>query len=422
MADKKSPGLWIETGVDGKFCVVMSGAYGPEKHLPLITPAEDLVAAAEMDYTAYRREIQRLYEEHPLFAERLDVPESDLEDLTAEALLLPSTLREIDPLSFFVLGSLLDQALRMQDDGSPIFLLRAGQRLLQVLELPIRTQIRLRNIMEMTFDGTERATQQERFANLHNAYPEIAGFCDPAHLDGYGDTPLQLCVGSVFQLRLIELLLYFRQEKQRIARCDYCWNYFIPRTQAATRYCDRIFDGQSCKKRGANLKRKKGPEQDDALKLFKQLRDRMYARALRYEDAPESQRKKLIPMTSLQYGDWEENARAARREYVAGKITAEEFLRRIDTTHELESYVTVKQELPPEESIWQKRVAADLDFDPVWQYPASFMELDLREDHPQWRDLTAEDWIRKAQKGHQSLRNQYGKKPDKPPAEDTDKE
>lgn len=230
MADKKSPGLWIETGVDGKFCVVMSGAYGPEKHLPLITPAEDLVAAAEMDYTAYRREIQRLYEEHPLFAERLDVSESDLEDLTAEALLLPSTLREIDPLSFFVLGSLLDQALRMQDDGSPIFLLRAGQRLLQVLELPIRTQIRLRNIMEMTFDGTERATQQERFAKLHNAYPEIAAFCDPAHLDGYGDTPLQLCVGSVFQLRLIELLLYFRQEKQRIARCDYCWNYFIPRT------------------------------------------------------------------------------------------------------------------------------------------------------------------------------------------------
>ena len=41
--------------------------------------------------TAYRREIQRLYEEHPLFAERLDVPESDLEDLTAEWLLLPST-------------------------------------------------------------------------------------------------------------------------------------------------------------------------------------------------------------------------------------------------------------------------------------------------------------------------------------------
>lgn len=106
MADKKSPGLWIETGVDGKFCVVMSGAYGPEKHLPLITPAEDLVAAAEMDYTAYRREIQRLYEEHPLFAERLDVPESDLEDLTAEALLLPPHAPGNRPTQLFCTGEL----------------------------------------------------------------------------------------------------------------------------------------------------------------------------------------------------------------------------------------------------------------------------------------------------------------------------
>lgn len=409
MADKKSPGLWIETGVDEKICVVMSGLYGPEKHLPLITPAENLVAAAEMDYTPYRREIQRLYEEHPFFEKRLEIPKSDLEDLAAEVLPLPSMLRETDPLSFFEVGNLLDQALRMRDDGSATFLLRAGQRLLQALEVPILTQIRLRNIMEMTFDGMERATQQERFEKLRGVYPEVAAFCDPARLDGYEDTPLRLCVGSVFQLRLVELLLCFRQEKQRIARCDYCWNYFIPRTQAATRYCDRIFDGQSCKKRGANLKRKKGPEQDEALKLFKQLRDRMYARMLRYQDAPENQRDRLIPMTVIQYDVWEKNARQARRDYMAGKIEAREFLRRIDTTHELTSYDTLKQELPPEESIWQKRVAADLDFDPERQYPASLMLLDLSKlsDDPQWQYLTAEELIRRDQEGHQSLKDQY---------------
>ena len=411
MAGKKFPGLWAEVGADGKICVLMVGWDGQEERSPLIDPAEELIAASELDYTAYRRKIQCLYDGHPLFEERLDIPESDLEDLAAEALMLPSMLQESDPLSFFELGNLLNQALRMRDDGSASFLLHAGQRLLQALEVPIRTQIRLRNIMEMTFDGTERATQQERFAKLHNAYPEIAAFCDPAHLDGYRDTPLQLCVGSVFQLRLIELLLYFRQEKQRIARCDYCWNYFIPRTQAATRYCDRIFDGQSCKNRGANLKRKKGPEQDDALKLFKQLRDRMYARMLRYQDAPENQRDRLIPMTVIQYDVWEKNARQARRDYMAGKIEAREFLRRIDTTHELTSYDTLKQELPPEESIWQKRVAADLDFDPERQYPSSLMLLDLSKpsDDPQWQYLTAEELIRKDQEGHQSLKDQYSK-------------
>ena len=411
MADKKFPGLWIETGDDGKICIVMSGTYRPETHLPFVTPAEDLVAAVEMDYTAYRREVQRLYERHPLFEANLDISVSELEDLSAEALLLPSVLHEIDPLGFFELGNLLDKALRMRDDGSASFLLRAGQRLLQTLEVPIYTQIRLRNIMEMAFDGMERVTQQERFEKLRSVYPQVAKFCDPARLDGYENVILSLPVDNVYQLRLVELMLYFRQEKQRIARCDYCWNYFIPRTQAATRYCDRIFDGQSCKKRGANLKRKKGPEQDDALKLFKQLRDRMYARMLRYQDAPENQRDRLIPMTVIQYDVWEKNARQARRDYMAGKIEAREFLRRIDTTHELTSYDTLKQELPPEESIWQKRVAADLDFDPERQYPSSLMLLDLSKpsDDPQWQYLTAEELIRKDQEGHQSLKDQYSK-------------
>lgn len=414
MAGKKFPGLWAEVGADGKICVLMVGWNGQEERSPLIDPAEELIAASELDYTAYRREIQCLYDGHPLFEERLDIPESDLEDLAAEALMLPSMLQESDPLSFFELGNLLNQALRMRDDGSASFLLHAGQRLLQALEVPIRTQVRLRNIMEMTFDEMERATQQERFEKLRGVYPQIAQICDPGPWIEESMT-VTFRIESVYKLRLLELMLYFRQEKKRIARCDYCWNYFIPKTRAETHYCDRIFDGQSCKKRGANLKRKKGPEQDGALKLFKQLRDRMYARMLRYEDAPVNQRKKLIPMTVLQYGEWEENARQARRKYVAGVLTAEEFLRQIDTTHELSSYDTVKQELPPEKSAWQGKVAGNPDFDPMRRYPASMMMLDLRStaDDPQWQFLTREDLMREDQEGHQSLRDEYGQTSEK---------
>ena len=409
MADKKFPGLWAEVGADGKICVLMVGGDNQEERSPLIDPAEELIAASELDYTAYRREIQRLYDEHPLFEERLDIPESDLEDLAVEALMLPSMLQESDPLSFFELGNLLNQALRMRDDGSASFLLHAGQRLLQALEVPIRTQIRLRNIMEITFDGMERATQQERFEKLRRVYPQIAQICDPG-LWMEETMPVTFRIESVYKLRLLELMLYFRQEKKRIARCDYCWNYFIPKTRAETHYCDRVFDGQSCKKRGANLKRKKGPEQDGTLKLFKQLRDRMYARMLRYGDAPESQRDRLISMTVPQYGEWEENARQARREYVAGRLTAEEFLHRVDTTHELDSYDTVTKEPSTEKSNWQKRVTANPDFDPELKYPSSMVILDLRTDTdtPQWQYLSREELIRKDQEGHQSLRDQYG--------------
>ena len=70
-------------------------------------------------------------------------------------------------------------------------------------------------------------------------------------------------------------------------------------------------------------------------------------------------------------------ARQVRREYMAEKIKAEEFLRRIDTTHELVRYDAVKQEFPLEKSVWQKRVSSDPDFDPVRSYPSSMMVLNL---------------------------------------------
>ena len=62
----------------------------------------------------------------------------------------------------------------------------------------------------------------------------------------------------------------------------------------------------------------------------------MYARMLRYTTALPENRRDLIPMDYLQYGDWSENARLARIDYLDGKLTAEEFLRKIDTMHDLE--------------------------------------------------------------------------------------
>ena len=111
--------LLVEKGA-GLFSTVHHYEDGTEKQLPATTPAKDLIAAAEIDYRAYRREIKRLRDEHPLFAARLDIPMADFEDFVAEALLLPSMLQKVDPVSFFVLGELLDQALQREDDDSPL--------------------------------------------------------------------------------------------------------------------------------------------------------------------------------------------------------------------------------------------------------------------------------------------------------------
>ena len=109
-------------------------------------------------------------------------------------------------------------------------------------------------------------------------------------------------------------------------------------------------------------------EQDGALRVCNQLRDRMYARFLRWQDAVPTERANLIPMDYDQYTTWSDNARLVRMEYLSGKLTAEEFLRRIDTTHELESYETDKAELV-EETVWQRMVAGNLNFVAEARYP-----------------------------------------------------
>ena len=399
--------LLAEEGA-GRFSTVLRYGDGTEKRLPVTTPTKDLIAATEIDYRKYRREIKRLRDEHPLFEDRLDIPEADFEDFVAEALLLPAMLEKTDQVSFFVLGELLHQSLQAEDDGSASFLLDAAEELLYILEEPIRAQVRLRNIFEMTFDGMERATQQERFEKLCRVYPDVGRLCDPASLPDVEPGQRIFRVKSVLGLRLLELALYFQQDAQRIARCDYCWGWFIPKTKKVTRYCDRVTDGFPCKQRGSRFKRNIVEEQDGALRGCNQLRDRMYARFLRWQDAAPSERDKLIPMDYDQYTTWSENARLARMEYLDGKLTAEEFLRRIDTTHELESYEADKAELV-EVTVWQRVVAGDLDFDAETHYPGTMQVLDLGAENPQWELRTADELRREDQQGHQSLREKYGR-------------
>lgn len=177
-----------------------------------------------------------------------------------------------------------------------------------------------------------------------------------------------------------------------------------------TRYCDRVIDSFPCKQRGSRFQRNEGREKDEALHIYKQLRDRMYARFLRYQDAAPEERSKLLPMDYGRYDTWSENASAALREYKAGTITAEEFLRKIDTTHELESYETGKVKLTEtKETPWQSMVARSWKFDPARFFPEEMMVLNLGKPNPQWQMLTADELRRRTQKGHQSLREKYGK-------------
>ena len=220
---------------------------------------------------------------------------------------------------------------------------------------------------------------------------------------------LRYTVENNFELYLLELQLYFRQKKKRIARCECCWQYFIPKTSAETHYCDRVIDGLSCKALGPKLKGKDGAALDEALRIYNALRHRMEERRNRYEDAPPDQRDRLKPVSDARYQEWISAAVKVRGRYLKGKISASDFLREIDSFGELETYKVEQVSLPePDSTAWRRHIKGNLDFDPAINY-RGFMHLDLREENAEWKVWTPEEQENIARGGHGSLREKYKK-------------
>ena len=401
MAEKKrSPGIRLQQDAEGKLQVDFITESHVEPYLSDVTPAEALLMKLDTDYTEYRRALQTL-SEHSLFESKLNISLEEYEGFIAEAVFLPSALKLADPISYELLGMGLERILQIPDDGSASFLIYNGARILRLLTSPLKTQLQLRNLFEVTFDDTERLTQQERMNRLASVYPQVVSAMNELGQQFDGHACLLHHPG---QLLLLELYLYFQQDKQRIARCQYCWEYFIPKTKKETLYCDRLSDGKSCKQRGPNLMRKVGPEADEALRKYNTLRNRMMARLTRYEDAAPWERERLIHMDYSEYEAWLQRANAARRDYLMGKLSAEAFLDRIDADHILADHHAEVRALPNvRDTVWRQRVEGDLNFDPDSYYEDGLMLLDLGAETPRWNVYTHEEMTRQAKGGFEGL-------------------
>ena len=402
------PSFDLYTTADTGFMPVLICDDGTQIELPPHSAAELLLAAVEIDLTAYTDAVRHLRETHPLFEEKLDISVLEYRDFLSQALELPEQLRRTDPVGWLDASVHLRAALQQPDDGSASFLLYSGQRILQAIERPVLLQVRLRNIFEMIFDNMDISMPHRQWEYLRTAYPDVAQQCDPIQLkEVTGSFRLSTVNGWNYYLTILSL--YFAQETQRITRCVHCWEYFIPPTRKRTLYCDRSYDGQTCKRRGANLMRHERDEQDEALFIYRQLRDRMYARMQRYDTAIPEKRGRLLVFSASDFKAWMDNASKAHREYTGGKIDSSEFLRRIDTWQELSSYDVKARPLVVDTTVWQQRVAADMDHAPADSFPEQVMFLNVPTDGSpaQWEMKTRDQLRREAQKGHQSLRDKY---------------
>ncbi len=411
-----SRGLYVQAENENAIDILMVTPEGKEKKISGIVPAQDLLNAVEMDYSAYRKRVTQL-QNLPLFQEKLDIAMSEYEELVNTAKKISNLLEKIDPVGAFVVRSRIAIAMQIPDDGTASFWLYSGQRILEALMEPVLTQLRLRNIFEVTFGNTERMTQAERYKLLRDTYPQLFGhYFRVQHLPTEkSDMPfsktVEYAVNTLLELRILELAMYFRQPN-RIARCTHCWGYFMPKTKKETLYCDRECDGEkTCKHLGPNAQRRIDQHNDNALAIFEVLRHRMEARYERYMDSGERMNTNFV-LNIDSYFDWSDSARQARMDYLDGKITAEEFIGRIDIYGELSDFTLRKTTPDTGESAFERKVRQDLSFDPAERYYDVQM-LDLVKADPQWGIVTAEERLNRDRGNHKPLAKQVKDLPPK---------
>ena len=408
-SEQSSPAFFVEAADEGQIVLSVCGVDGKRTRLSTRTPAEELLRAVEIDYTQLRDEVMRLWETYPLDGTDRARKKKELARLSEEVRETSELLREIDPLGYFYVTQrleqpMLDAALASED----IDLTDVGARLLTILEAPALAQVRARNLFEVAFDGMERATQRERYELLASTYPSVVGKYYPARqIADAGDVPFDAAhveyrVEEPDELYRLLLMLYFTQSRQRIARCECCFGYFIPKTKRATVYCDRVFDGKSCKAAGSGWKYTAAMDRDAVLRIYDTLR---HERAASYSEYMGLFKGRSDPEYVSGYEAWCATASAAREAYLAREIDAAEFLRRIGYDGE------AKPTTPGEQgkSEWRRNLERDIDFDPWMEYRGT-MTLDLSAEDASWEITTAAEQVREARGEHRSLRDKYRKK------------
>lgn len=151
-------------------------------------------------------------------------------------------------------------------------------------------------------------------------------FCAPSENDycfpytrAYCFTELQNYVQFLF--------LNMMQSNSNFCKCNYCYNFFIPKTKKLTRFCDRIDpeSGKTCKEIAPTIYRNEDIGSNKILKEYDFALCRNYKRMCRTEERlpSASSDKDIDPQT---YFDWRDRVLKAMKLWKGKEISDAEFL------------------------------------------------------------------------------------------------
>ena len=306
-----------ENGVLQRRLLTVNG----EIPLPDSTPGAEVINFSELNFHTYAVVIDQLITCQPFLAKTEEGEHFGEIDNNVYGLMvdmtndLVSMMEKESPLFGTLTRTALEDSLP-QDDGTAMHCIRTAEEIIHTLTDVIACQFEMNDVLDAlcTKGDPSIDTVGEFLRDVQLA--EVSGLSNP--LAGY------------YRFRSMEdyyhfLLLRMIEDGTRVARCECCGRLFIPRTRAATKYCDRVIrDGKTCKQIAPALKHKQQAEHDKVINAFDRAKRKLYKR---YERSL-AVNKKPSPrdISYAEYYGWLEPATQARDDYLAGKLTAEQAL------------------------------------------------------------------------------------------------
>lgn len=247
------------------------------------------------------------------------------------ALDLADAVRENDLTSGVLLRAAINKLLDAKDDGTAMFFLLSMNNVVKAIREPMSTQYILYKYLK---SRSEFDTHEEWLRA--NILPEGCFFRRdyPCEIINYNLFTNELKLSQVFFFDnytdyFVFLFLKFAEQQRRVLECPCCGKLFVPKSNRAEVYCDRIiYKGKTFKQVAPKLMMKYKKMHDDVLEEYERAKNRNYKRVERYENADGN--SGVMRLTFNEYKTWLDRASEMKRLYLQGQVSEDEFRRVID--------------------------------------------------------------------------------------------
>lgn len=240
------------------------------------------------------------------------------------ALELADGVRENDLTGGVLLRATIYKLLEIKDDGSAMYLMTMMNNIVDALREPLDTQYILYNYLKSRgeFDAhedwLETILSEEYFFRID--YP-----CEITNYDLFTNEPKlsQVFFFDNYTDFFVFLFLKFAEQQKRVLECPCCGKLFVPKSNRAEMYCDRVLiDGKTCKQIAPKLARKLKQRNDSLLEEYEKAKNRNYKRVERYENADGN--SGVMRLTFNEYKAWLDKVSEMKRQYLRGEISGDE--------------------------------------------------------------------------------------------------